>query len=178
MIGAGSLAAVEQPYASLDQRPIKALSDADIDDYLNGRGMSLALAAELNGHPGPRHVLDLAESLRLTVEQRRLAETLFAEMQAEAIALGERIVAEEAALDRQFAEATADAGTIADAADRIGRLGGALRAVHLRTHVSMRAALTAGQLAAYDRLRGYGPPTGGEPGNAGQTGHGDHGGHN
>ena len=30
--------------------------------------MGLALAAELNGYPGPLHVIELADSLRLTPE--------------------------------------------------------------------------------------------------------------
>ena len=32
--------------------------------------MSLALAAELNGYPGPLHVLELADRLGLSAEQR------------------------------------------------------------------------------------------------------------
>jgi hypothetical protein len=31
--------------------------------------MGLALAAELNGYPGPRHAIDLANQLRLTADQ-------------------------------------------------------------------------------------------------------------
>ncbi len=45
---------------------IKALSAEQIADLRTGRGMSFALAAELNGCPGPRHVLKLAEQLGLT----------------------------------------------------------------------------------------------------------------
>ncbi len=32
--------------------------------------MGLALAAELNGYPGPAHVIELADSLELTEAQR------------------------------------------------------------------------------------------------------------
>ena len=32
--------------------------------------MGLALAAELNGYPGPSHVLELADKLELSAEQR------------------------------------------------------------------------------------------------------------
>ena len=49
-----------QPYAGLQARPVKALSDQQIADLRAGRGMGLALAAELNGYPGPMHVLELA----------------------------------------------------------------------------------------------------------------------
>jgi hypothetical protein len=91
------------PYAGLEQRPIKALSDQQIADLRAGRGMGLALPAELNGYPGPVHVLELADALRLTDAQRNRAKTLFEEMKAETIPLGERIIAEETALDRLFA---------------------------------------------------------------------------
>lgn len=43
------------PYAGMERRPIKALSQQQIDDLRAGRGMGLALAAELNGYPGPSH---------------------------------------------------------------------------------------------------------------------------
>jgi hypothetical protein len=58
-----------QPYAGLEQRPIKALAPERVADLLAGRGASYALAAELNSYPGPRHVLDLAAGLALTPEQ-------------------------------------------------------------------------------------------------------------
>jgi hypothetical protein len=44
-------------------RPIKALSAEQIADLKAGQGLSLALAAELNGYPGPRHVLELGKQL-------------------------------------------------------------------------------------------------------------------
>jgi hypothetical protein len=62
------------PYAGLEQRPIKALSAQQIADLKAGRGMGLALAAELNGFPGPLHVLELAAGLELTDEQRTKVE--------------------------------------------------------------------------------------------------------
>ena len=51
--------AQHQPYAGMDTRAIKTLSDKDIADLNAGRGMGLALAAELNGYPGPSHALSL-----------------------------------------------------------------------------------------------------------------------
>ena len=60
----------QTPYAGLQQRTIKALSDEQIADLKAGRGMGLALAAELNGYPGPLHVLELKDQLQLTAEQK------------------------------------------------------------------------------------------------------------
>ncbi len=49
-------AQTHQPYAGLQARPVKALSDQQIADLKAGRGMGLALAAELNGYPGPGYM--------------------------------------------------------------------------------------------------------------------------
>jgi hypothetical protein len=80
-----SFAQSPQPYAGLEGRPIKALSEQQIADLRAGRGMGLALAAELNGYPGPMHVLELADALDLSGQQRAKMQELFAAMKAEAI---------------------------------------------------------------------------------------------
>lgn len=61
-----ALAWAETPYAGMQSRPIKALSDQQLSDLRAGRGMGLALAAELNGYPRPSHVLELANQLGLS----------------------------------------------------------------------------------------------------------------
>jgi hypothetical protein len=57
------------PYAGEQTREIKALSKEDIDELLRGGGWGLAKSAELNGMPGPTHVLDMAAELDLSAEQ-------------------------------------------------------------------------------------------------------------
>jgi Spy/CpxP family protein refolding chaperone len=143
------------PYAGLEHRQVKALSAERVDDLLSGLGMGLALPAELNGYPGPRHVLDLADQLGLTPEQRSETERLFQEMRTRAAALGERIVAGEAALDELFAAGRASETAVRQAALELGRLEGELRALHLNYHLAMRDLLTREQTAAYQELRGY-----------------------
>ena len=144
-----------QPYAGLDSRPVKALSPEQLADLRAGRGMGLALPAELNGYPGPTHVLELAGPLGLTPEQRGRTEALVAAMKAEAIPLGERLIADETALDRLFAEKRATVGTLDTAAANVGAAQAALRAAHLRYHLDMMAVLTPEQVARYVALRGY-----------------------
>src|SRR6266704_5180528 len=100
---AASLAQTTSPYSGQEQRSIKALSDREISDLTEGRGMGLAKAAELNGYPGPMHVLELADPLELSDQQRVKMQELLAAMKAEAIPLGEKLIAQEANLDRQFA---------------------------------------------------------------------------
>src|SRR3982751_3768562 len=99
--------AQHQPYAGLDARPIKALSEQQIDDLKAGRGMGLALAAELNGYPGPMHVLEFADQLGLTPQQRARAVALRDAVAAEARTIGARIVALEEELDALFARGEA-----------------------------------------------------------------------
>ena len=57
------IAAPVSPYAGEEAREIKALSTAETKSYLSGEGMGLAKAAELNGYPGPSHVLALGADL-------------------------------------------------------------------------------------------------------------------
>ena len=66
--------------------------------------MGLALPAELNGYPGPSHVLENADALGLSAEQRERTKGLFEAMKAEAVPVGERLIEQEAKLDRLFAE--------------------------------------------------------------------------
>ena len=47
------------PYAGLEARAIKSLSAADVQELRRGGGWGLALPAELNGVPGPAHLLEL-----------------------------------------------------------------------------------------------------------------------
>lgn len=143
------------PYAGHEARIVAALSAQEVADLRSGAGMAMALPAELNGYPGPRHVLDLAEPLALTADQRAEAERLMAEMRGRAVPLGEQVIVAEAELGRLFASGVATATVIAAATDRVARLRGELRSVHLVAHVAMRDALTADQRSAYDRLRGY-----------------------
>ena len=84
------------PYAGLEQRTVKALSEQQIADLRAGRGMGLALPAELNGYPGPSHVLENADALGLSAEQREHTKGLFEAMKAEAVPVGERLIEQEA----------------------------------------------------------------------------------
>src|SRR3954464_5517887 len=114
--------AQQQPYAGLDARPIKALSEQQIDDLKAGRGMGMAKAAELNGYPGPMHVLELADELELTAEQKETTEKQFEPMQPPQTAAGRELVEAERNLDRQFASRTITSETLKQALARIGEL--------------------------------------------------------
>lgn len=105
-------------------------------DLRSGRGMSLALAAELNGFPGPAHVLELAEQLDLSAEQRQRTQALFMQMGQRARELGELVIAAEAELDRLFKNSTADAASVDDSTAKIARLQGCKASFAQHTSVS------------------------------------------
>jgi hypothetical protein len=151
----GVAAQSASPYVGQEQRAIKALSDEEVRDLLEARGMGLAKAAELNSYPGPLHVLQLAEQLELSDAQRGAAESLYARMRERAVALGRQIIAAEELLDRAFREDKIDLETLRYQVLAIATLRGELRVVHLETHLAQRVLLTDKQNGQYDVLRGY-----------------------
>jgi Spy/CpxP family protein refolding chaperone len=152
---ASSTAQTPSPYAGQEQRTIKALSDEDIGDLLEGRGMGLAKAAELNSYPGPLHVLQLADALGLSDAQRKATDSLYANMRQGALSLGRQIIEAERTLDRAFADGRIGPAMLRSQVSAIAILQGELRAVHLDAHLAQRSLLTSEQIARYDVLRGY-----------------------
>jgi len=149
-------AQAQTPYAGMQTRPIKALSEQQIADLGAGRGMGLALAAELNGYPGPSHVLELADKLELSAEQRTNVQRLFDSMKAEAMPLGARLIEQEAELDKQFATRTVTPESLKASTAAAAATQGVLRETHLKYHLSTKGILTASQMTKYAELRGYG----------------------
>lgn len=144
------------PYAGEEVRTVKALSPEEVDGLRTGQGLGYAMAAELNHYPGPRHVLDLAEALSLSDDQRARTQALFEQMQADAVPLGEQIVAKEIELDRLFAHQQASPEAVQRLLREISALEADLRFVHLNAHLALKDVFTAEQTMHYDRLRGYG----------------------
>ncbi|PAP78215.1 Spy/CpxP family protein refolding chaperone [Rubrivirga marina] len=131
------------------------LTADEVAGLRQGHGLGMARPAELNHYPGPLHVLELAGDLGLDAEQRATAERLRADMLAEAVPLGERIVQAEHHLDALFAYEEASPDAVGRMTAHIAELRGRLRAAHLRAHLGMRDALTPEQIVAYGRLRGH-----------------------
>jgi Spy/CpxP family protein refolding chaperone len=150
-----SLAQTTSPYAGQEQRSIKALSDREISDLTEARGMGLAKAAELNSYPGPLHVLELANVLDLADTQRAATQSLYATMRERARPLGLRIIEAERDLDQAFVDGTVNTTELRSRLSAIATLQGELRSVHLEVHLAQRAVLTPQQVAKYDALRGY-----------------------
>ena len=146
-----SAALAQSPYAGMQTRPIKALSQQQIDDLKAGRGMGLALPAELNGYPGPAHVLELGDQLGLSADQKARIQGLFDSMKAEAVPLGAKLLEQEAALDRQFASRLVTPERLKAATKAIGVTQGELRDTHLKYHLRTAQILTPNQMQSIPR---------------------------
>lgn len=144
------------PYAGQEDREIKSLSSEEIRDLEAGAGMGFAKPAELNGFPGPRHVLELADPLGLDARQRRRVKISFERMQRRAVAAGRELVEAERALDALFADASPSVESLGAAIRQAALARARVRLAHLEAHLETRALLTASQVESYVRLRGYG----------------------
>jgi Spy/CpxP family protein refolding chaperone len=155
-LAAPALAQHMQGYTGMQARELKALSGDEVKQYQAGAGMGFALAAELNHYPGPMHVLELGDQLKLTPEQRDALHGLMDAHKADARSIGARLVEAERRLDRLFASKGVSAENLRLGVRTAEELRGEYRLAHLDTHRRTRDLLTAEQLALYDRLRGYG----------------------
>lgn len=152
---AAAPATAVSPYAAGPAREIQALSAQELAGYAQGQGQRLALAAELNGYPGPLHVLELADALALSPSQRAQTEALRTQHLSQAQSLGAALIAAERALDRAFADRTITPESLQRLTQDAAQQLGALRAEHLQAHLAQTALLTPAQIARYNELRGY-----------------------
>jgi hypothetical protein len=117
-----------------------------------GEGFGMALAADKNGYPGPKHVLELKKELKLTAEQEAAMQKLMADMKQKALARGREVLLAEERLAQYFKEGRSEA-ELREETFRVASLRAELRWVHLATHLAARKLLTAEQIAMYTKLR-------------------------
>ena len=155
---AGTAAAADNrpsPYAGQETRPIKSLSEEDLAELRRGGGWGLARAAELNGMPGPAHLLQLKDRIPLSTDQVAAITTIFRNMRAAAIAEGKRLIAREETLEKAFRNANLNDRSLRELLSEIGQARTALRYVHLAAHLKTLPLLSDDQVARYNILRGY-----------------------
>lgn len=151
----GAAAPAASPYAGEQSREIKALSAQDQSAWTQGQGMGLAQAAELNGYPGPMHVLELAQHLQLTSDQSAATRALMGQHKAEVRRLGVQLVEAERHLDVVFRDKRATQANVREHTQAIANLQAEIRASHLQTHLKQMEVLTTAQVDRYNTLRGY-----------------------
>ena len=143
-------------YVSLLDSEIRGLDQDTIEGYLTGKGLGQALPAELNGYPGPRHTIDMAEELELTEEQLAQVQALFDDMQSAVIPLGDKYLESVAELELAFREDTITDEYLHSQLEKITGIEAQMRYVHLSTHLATIDILNHDQIMEYNMMRGYG----------------------
>jgi Spy/CpxP family protein refolding chaperone len=133
-----------------------SLTVEEVQQLLDGDGMGLAKAAELNGYPGPKHALERADPLGLTDDQRAKITAIRERMLSEARRLGRAIVGQERALDEAFRSRSIDRDDLAGRVQAIGALKAELRAAHLAAHLESVTVLSVEQVRKYYELGAHG----------------------
>lgn len=147
--------AAHSPYAGMQSRTIKSLSDADIEELRRAGGWGLALPAELNGMPGPAHLLELKDEIPLSADQVEKVQALFDDMRKAAIPTGERLIAAEAAIEAAFAAGTVEETSLRRLLAEAESARAQLRFIHLSQHYKTVQFLEPEQIERYNILRGY-----------------------
>jgi Spy/CpxP family protein refolding chaperone len=142
-------------YMGQEKREIKSLSKNDIRELRAGAGWGLAKAAELNGLPGPKHILEMKKEIALTSEQETMVNDLYKEMNNKAIELGNKLIDLERELNKRFAERNIDEYSLDELLIKISETYKSLRYTHLSAHLRAPNILTENQIKKYNTLRGY-----------------------
>lgn len=142
-------------YVGEEHRKIKSLSPDDIKELKKGGGWGLAKAAELNGVPGPAHILEMEDKIDLTDEQKRKIQKIYNKMKSEAVALGEQLIRLEMELNSGFSNRIINQELLEKSVQEISKVRAKLRIVHLSTHLQTPNILTNKQIILYNKLRGY-----------------------
>ncbi len=154
----------ESPYVGQEHRTIKSLSPQDIAELESGAGWGLAKPAELNGIPGPKHVLELAKELVLSPSQFEQIEALFVAMQSSAKTIGADYLSVEMQIEQLLRTGQPDLPKLSELLTLSGQHLAKLRNVHLRAHWATLPILSEHQSKQYQRLRGYETGSGHNPG--------------
>jgi len=152
---AGSETGYKSKYIGQEKREIKSLSFRDIEELRAGDGWGLAKAAELNGLPGPKHILEMRQEIGLTSHQENRIKQVYKQMKKQAVGLGNELIELERELNHHFATGTIDEKKLKDLLDRIADTYKELRFVHLSAHLKTPDILSQSQIKEYNKLRGY-----------------------
>src|SRR5437762_14385524 len=87
----------------------------------DGRGFGLAFAADQNGYPGPMHIVELRDRLKLTADQEAKVQELTHAMFAESRPKSARLLEADARLRHLFVEHAADEATVRAAVAEVER---------------------------------------------------------
>jgi hypothetical protein len=156
VISSAAVGQSHSKYAGQEKRSIKSLSAKDIEELQRGGGWGLAKTAELNGVPGPAHLLEMKVQIGLTSAQITQITAIYGSMRARAEALGRKFIEIERELDGRFRDGSITSKSLSDLLKRSSDVRMRLRETHLAAHLEVRPLLSDKQVSQYNRLRGYG----------------------
>ena len=140
-----------------------ACNDAFDETVRDGRGFGMAFVADQAGYPGPLHVLELRDRLRLSRDQEAATRALLDQMYAESRPRSARLLDAEARLAKLFAVGRPDEAAVRKAVGEVEAARADVRMVHLAFHLKMRDALTDEQRRLYHDARWGQPARGAAP---------------
>lgn len=143
-------------YIGQENRLIKSLSAHDLESIKKGKGWGLAKAAELNGVPGPLHLLEMKKEIALSSNQIKKIEKLYEEMKTQAIAEGKTLISLERELNLLFSDNSVTNKKLKNILERVSKSYSDLRYIHLSAHIKASKFITSEQTKNYNKLRGYG----------------------
>jgi len=145
--------ALAAPPAQAGQAAHHACLEEERQAIERGQGFGMGLVADRNGFPGPRHILDMKDELKLSAAQVRDVEQLFDKMHSRAVELGNELLAREAELDRLFAQGVSEEAAVRRLLTESALLRAELRWVHINAHLEARELLSPEQRHAYHAAR-------------------------
>ncbi|MBC87067.1 MAG: hypothetical protein CL677_07785 [Bdellovibrionaceae bacterium] len=146
------------PYTDQIENKIKALTPSDLVGLEKGHGTpfgGMAKAAELNGLPGPRHVLDLKVELELSLVEIKEIEAIFKKMNKTAVKAGRELIQIEESLDKKLKNKEIESDGLLELVEKSAQKYGELRYSHLVAHLETAEVLSKKEIDEYNRLRGY-----------------------
>ena len=150
-----SSASEKSAYIGEEHRQIKSLSASDIDSLRNGKGWGFAKAAELNGIPGPSHLLQLKKEIPLRLDQIIQINALYTKMKNQAIPAGLKLIELENQLEIAFQTQDINEKSLLNKLTEISNTKRDLRFIHLSAHLATPFILDKKQIIRYNSLRGY-----------------------
>ena len=123
-------ASTKSKYAGQEQRAIKSLSANDVAELRRGGGWGLAKVAELNGVPGPIHLLEMKVQIQLSADQIAKITAIYESMRTGAMAPGGQLIELEGRLDKHFRDGTITEASLPPLLRRVSEVRAKLREVH------------------------------------------------
>lgn len=118
-----------------------------------GRGFGMAFVADQQGYPGPLHVLELKDRLKLTPEQETKAQALLTAMFTESRPKSAQLLDAERRLRTLFVDGKADEAGVRSAVAEVERARSEVRVVHMLFHLKTRDLLSDDQRRVYHEAR-------------------------